>query len=191
MKHEAKPIPSYNRSFLLGENTIAGKVWPMRFHVRRIKTNCKECDGEHYLRETITGNENIMLLSNCCNVQVYPKKQIDNLHRVPVGIITGKDKFTKKTLNEVLYDPCKKEEPKKPPPPPPPALKVSIAPLSKRRKSKKKKRKSSKRLTQTKTITTKKIRREHVHEYVIHHSKEEVKERMLREQEERSRQSDL
>lgn len=191
MKHEAKPIPSYNKSFLLGDNTIAGKVWPMRFRVRRIKENCKECDKEHYLRETITGIENIMLLSECCNVEVYPKKQIDNLHRVPVGIISGKDKFTKKTLNEVLYDPCKKEEPKKPPPPPAP--KVSIAPLSKRRKSKKKKkRKSTKRLTQNKIVTTKKIRREHVHEYVIHHSKEEVKERMLREQEERqNRQSDL
>lgn len=173
-------MPRCNKSFLLGDNTIAGKVWPMRFHVRRLKTNCKECDNELCLRETVTGNENIMLLSNCCTVQVYPKKQIDNLHRVPVGLISGKDKFTKKTLNEVLYDPCKKQEPKKPPPPPTP--KVSIARVSKRRKSKKKKkRKSEKRLT--KTITTKKIRREHVHEYEIHHSKEEVKERMLREQE--------
>lgn len=166
------PKPNYKGSVILGEDTIAGQVWPMKFRVRRMKPLCNECDKELYLRETITDSQNIMLVSDCCKLDVYPWRKIADEDRVPVAMITGQKKITNKYIYEMLPDPCVEEDPK-PPPPPPETPKPSI---SKRRSTK---RKSSKvrKSKKTSTISTKKSKTYRTHESEIHHSAEEVKER--------------
>lgn len=169
------PKPNYKGNVILGNDTIAGQVWPMKFRVRRMKPLCNECDKELYLRETITDSQNIMLVSDCCKIDVYPWRKIANEDRVPVAMITGQKKITNKYIYEMLPDPCRKEDPKLPPPPPKPP-KQSI---SKRRSTKKRKSKARKS-KKTSTITTKKSKTYRTHEYEIYHSAEEVKERNLK-----------
>lgn len=150
----------------------------MKFRVRRMKPLCEECNKDLYMQETVTESQNIILVSDCCKLDVYPWKKIENEDHVPVAMITG-EKISNKYVYEMLPDPCKKQEPikaKPPPPPEPPNASISKR-VSKKKGKKNKERKSKK----TSVITTKKKKTYRVHEYEIHHSAEEVKERNLRE----------
>lgn len=157
----------------------------MKFRIKRMAPRCNVCERDLYYREIVTDNQNLLLLSECCHVEVYPKKKLDCLHRVPVGVISGQQRFSKRTLNETLFDPCKKVEPvkpKPPPPPEPPTVQFMALPVSKK---KKKKQKAEPKIIKQNKITTTRTKTYRVHEYEIHHSKEEVKERKLREAMER------
>lgn len=184
------PKPNFKGSLRLGDyrsniDTFVAQTWPMKFRVRRMLPRCNVCERDLYYREIVTDNQDLLLLSECCNVEIYPKKKLDCLHRVPVGVITGPQKFTKRTLTETLYDPCKKVEPVKPPPPPPPEppkVEFVALPVSKK---KKKKKKAEPKVVKRNTVTVTRKKTYRVHEYEIHHSAEEVKERKLREAMER------
>lgn len=159
----------------MADGTLIGRVWPMKFRVRRMKTNCKECDKELYLRETVTDGHNVMVLDECCTVRVYPWKNVEEPDRVPVGIMTGQKKVSKKTISLMSRNPCLKLI--VPPPPKPEMVQnpQQIPRKSRRSTAPKRKTKSESRVTTTKTKTYR------VHESTIYHSGEEVKQRKLRE----------
>lgn len=73
----------------------------MKIRIRRIKRNCLDCGKELLLREPVTVNTSVVVLSNCCDVTVYDKKYLENWHRVPVVSVSGGGNFKKQTLNEV------------------------------------------------------------------------------------------
>lgn len=73
----------------------------MKIRIRRIKRNCLDCGKELLLREPVTVNTSVVVLSNCCDVTVYDKKYLENWHRVPVVSVSGGGNFKKTTLNEV------------------------------------------------------------------------------------------
>lgn len=181
------PKSNFKGSIRLGDihsnvDTFVAQTWPMKFRVRRMMPYCKECQRNLYLRETVTDNQDLLLLSECCNVEVYSKKKLDGLDKVPVGVLTGPQKFRKTILTETLFDPCKKVVPKKPPPPPPPAPPmVQILEIVVSKRKKKKKAKAEPKIVKQNIVTTKKTKTYRVHEYEIHHTAEEVKERKLRE----------
>ncbi|XP_064548283.1 uncharacterized protein LOC135435245 [Drosophila montana] len=140
----ARPRPPYKHSVFLDDNTLVGRVFPMKFRIRRKECSCHNCRRDLVARETVTGNEDLILLSNCCNVEIYPRHKLDNWHRVPVSTITGDKHFSKKIIDEV----CKLEPKKVPPPPPVIELakrKSSKPPKKKKKKKKKKKGKKGKK----------------------------------------------
>lgn len=164
----------------MGDGTLVGQVWPRMFRVRRIKKQCKECDHHLFYRETVTDGQDVMVLDECCKVKVYPWNKLMASDRVPVGVITGPRKISKKTITVLSPQSCiKEEDPPEPPPPPPPVRKVSIS----RRSRRSTKRKSTPRKSKkTSTITTRRTKTYRVHESTIYHSAEEVKERKMREE---------
>lgn len=171
----------------MGDGTLVGQVWPIMFRVRRIKTQCKECDHDLFYRETVTDGQNVMVLDECCKVKVYPWNKLMASDRVPVNVITGPRKISKKTITVLSPQTCIKEEEPQPPPPPPPKLaKMSIARHSRRSTKKHIPRKSKK----TSKITIRRTKTYRVHESTIYHSGEEVKERKLREANEASNKTE-
>lgn len=73
----------------------------MKIRIRRIKRNCHDCGRELLLREPVTVNTSVVVITNCCDIQVYDKKYLENWHRVPVVSVSGGGIFKKQTLNEV------------------------------------------------------------------------------------------
>ncbi|XP_017867021.1 PREDICTED: uncharacterized protein LOC108616382 [Drosophila arizonae] len=92
--------PSHKQAVRLDSQTYVGRVFPMKFRLRRAACKCLNCNRELALHETVTGNEDMLLLSDCCTVKIESHKQIENWNRVAVGIITGQQKISKKTLTE-------------------------------------------------------------------------------------------
>ncbi|KAH8407733.1 hypothetical protein KR222_011824, partial [Zaprionus bogoriensis] len=129
------PKPDYKGCVQLSDGTLVGQVYPMKFRIRRKKTQCFDCDRDLYLRETVTDSSNLLLLSNCCSVEVYPKEKMDNWHCVPVGMISGQKHFSKKIVSEI----CQLEAKEEPPAPVQQALAVAQPPPKKKKKKKKKK----------------------------------------------------
>ncbi|XP_062136040.1 uncharacterized protein LOC133845565 [Drosophila sulfurigaster albostrigata] len=105
-----RPKPAYKHSVFLDHETLAGRVFPVKFRIRRDKNHCLDCGKELYLRDPITDNTNVVVLRNCCDIKVYTSKYIDNWHRVPILSLTGNEVMKKRTLNEV----CQLEPKKKP-----------------------------------------------------------------------------
>lgn len=97
---------------------MAGRAFPVKFRIRRNLHSCNICGKKSYLRDPITDNTNIVLISNCCDVEVYQRSYIDNWHRVPVLSITGNKSMKKKTIKDIVVVKAAKIAP---PPPPPPA----------------------------------------------------------------------
>ncbi|XP_034475992.1 uncharacterized protein LOC117782981 [Drosophila innubila] len=114
---------------------MVGRVYPMKFRIRRQFSECSDCDKDLKLQETVTDANNLILLSNCCNVDIYSENKLDNWHIVPVGMISGDQKFSKKVITEAC-EPKKKVElvPVKEP------KNVTIKETKKKKKKKKKKK---------------------------------------------------
>ncbi|XP_034650191.1 uncharacterized protein LOC117889820 [Drosophila subobscura] len=94
------PKPSYKHSVMLDDNTVVGRCFPMLFRLRRIKNKCLSCGRDLLFRHPITASQNLLLLSNCCDVEVYPHKKVENMNNVPVGMITGPKRFTRRLLKD-------------------------------------------------------------------------------------------
>ncbi|TDG50842.1 hypothetical protein AWZ03_002831 [Drosophila navojoa] len=122
--------PSHKQAVRLDSETYVGRVFPMKFRLRRAACRCRNCNRELALHETVTGNEDMLLLSDCCTVKIESHKQIENWNRVPVGLITGKQKISKRTLTES----CKED--KKSVTLPRPAAKDPVRKSNKRRATK-------------------------------------------------------
>ncbi|EDW92107.1 uncharacterized protein LOC6531598 [Drosophila yakuba] len=94
------PKPTYKHSIVLDNNTIVGRCFPMKFQLRRMKKNCLDCGNELYYRYPITNNSDLLLIKNCCEVEVYPAKKVDNMNNVRVTKISGVKKFANSVLKE-------------------------------------------------------------------------------------------
>ncbi|KAL7736161.1 hypothetical protein ACLKA6_003707 [Drosophila palustris] len=105
-----RPKPTYKHSVFMDHETLAGRVFPMKLRIRRDKNHCLDCGKGLYIRDPITDNCNVVVLTNCCDVKVYSNKYIENWHRVPILSLTGKEVMKKRTVNEV----CKLEPKKEP-----------------------------------------------------------------------------
>ncbi|ALC41406.1 CG30278 [Drosophila busckii] len=95
-----RPKPTYKNSVILDENTIGGRAFPVKFRIRRQTNHCNKCGRDLLLRENVTDNTNVILISNCCDIEVYPYHKIENWHRVPVTTITAQQNFKRRVLNE-------------------------------------------------------------------------------------------
>ncbi|XP_060659457.1 uncharacterized protein LOC132793514 isoform X1 [Drosophila nasuta] len=100
----------YKHWCLLSDGTEVGRIFPMKFRIRRLSTDCSDCNKELRLRETVTGNNDVVLLSNCCDVEIYPEKKMVNWHVVPVKMITDKEKIAKQEICVTYPPPVKKIE---------------------------------------------------------------------------------
>ncbi|XP_033153116.1 uncharacterized protein LOC117136358 [Drosophila mauritiana] len=139
------PKPTYKHSVILDNNTIVGRCFPMKFQLRRFKRNCLDCGNELYYRYPITNNSDLLLIKNCCEVEVYPAKKVENMNNVRVTKISGVKKFANSLLKEHsecrLFTLASQLEKQKPPL----ALDARISRMSRKsRKSRKSSRKSSK-----------------------------------------------
>ncbi|XP_001361661.2 uncharacterized protein [Drosophila pseudoobscura] len=112
------PKPTYKHSIMLDDNTVVGRCFPMLFRLRRLKNKCLSCGRDLLYRHPITASKNLLLLSNCCDVEVYPHQKVENMNNVPVGMITGPKRITKRVLKD--RSECRMFA--LPPPPPPPEI---------------------------------------------------------------------
>ncbi|XP_030387642.1 uncharacterized protein LOC115634194 [Scaptodrosophila lebanonensis] len=94
------PKPTYKNCVWLDNETVVGRAFPMKFRFRRFKNKCNDCGRKLYFRDAPTENSNLILLSNCCDVEVYHQKKVDNMHLVPVTTITGLKNFSRKVIAE-------------------------------------------------------------------------------------------
>lgn len=98
-----KPTPSkptYTNCVWVDDETAVGRVFPMKFRVRRVKNKCIDCGKKLYLRDAVTDNCNLVLLSNCCDIEVYNHKKLENMHLVPVTTIKGPSRFSRKVIDQ-------------------------------------------------------------------------------------------
>ncbi|XP_022217797.1 uncharacterized protein LOC111071016 [Drosophila obscura] len=95
-----RPKPSYKHCVMLDDNTVVGRCFPMLFRLRRMKNKCLSCGRDLLFRHPITASQNLLLLSNCCDVEVYPHQRVENMNNVPVGMLTGPKRFTKRLLKD-------------------------------------------------------------------------------------------
>ncbi|KAH8389207.1 hypothetical protein KR200_000346 [Drosophila serrata] len=131
-----RPKPTYKHSVILDNNTIAGRCFPIKFQLKRMKNKCLDCGRDLYLKYPIASNTDVLLLQNCCDVEVYPAKKVEEMNNVKVAKITG----IKKIANSVLKErsECRMFKlPVKVPEPEIPAADIPRPSAAKKRKSKK------------------------------------------------------
>ncbi|XP_023179485.2 uncharacterized protein LOC111605274 [Drosophila hydei] len=149
-KHNA----SYKHSVRLDPNTFVGRVFPMMFRLRREQCKCLNCRRALALRETVTDVEDVLLLSDCCTVVVYPNRKLENWNRVTVGTITGQKTLSKKQLTETCQ-----LEPKSIAQPVPEEQKIMLTRNSTKKIKKSKKSKKPKKPKKRKSKKIKKIKK--------------------------------
>ncbi|KAH8252915.1 hypothetical protein KR032_002692 [Drosophila birchii] len=133
-----RPKPTYKHSVILDNNTMAGRCFPIKFQLKRLKNKCLDCGKDLYLRYPIANNTDVLLLQNCCDVEVYPAKRVEEMNNVKVAKITG----VKKIANSVLKERSECRMFKLPEPQPPEVPRPSK--LSKRASTKEKGKKGKK-----------------------------------------------
>lgn len=94
------PKPTYKNAVVLDPTTIAGRCFPCKFRLKRLKNKCLDCGRDLYFRYPITNNSDLLLLQNCCDVEVYPMKKVENMNNVKVTKISGEKKFANSLLKE-------------------------------------------------------------------------------------------
>ncbi|XP_039481122.1 uncharacterized protein LOC120445064 [Drosophila santomea] len=93
--------PVFNKSLppYFDAESVMGKSLPVKFRFRR-KFN--KCDQERAgnLMCTTTPSTNVVLLTNCCDVMVWPSQRVAQMNRVPVTMLTGEGDLTEYMLEE-------------------------------------------------------------------------------------------
>ncbi|XP_016996796.2 uncharacterized protein [Drosophila takahashii] len=95
-----RPKPTYQHSVILDNNTIVGRCYPIKFQLKRLKNKCLDCGNDLYFRYPITNNSDLLLIKNCCDVEVYPAMKVENMNNVRVTKISGVKKFANSLLKE-------------------------------------------------------------------------------------------
>lgn len=95
-----RPKPDYKHSVILDNNTMVGRCFPVKFQLKRLKNKCLDCGRDLYYRYPITNNTDVLLLQNCCDVEVYPAKKVEEMNNVKVTKITGLKKLANSVLKE-------------------------------------------------------------------------------------------
>ncbi|EDV55423.1 uncharacterized protein LOC6547665 [Drosophila erecta] len=93
--------PVFNKSLppYFDAETVMGNSLPVKFRFRR-KFN--KCDQEKAgnLMCTSTPSTNVVVLTNCCDVMVWPSQRVAQMNRVPVTMLTGEGDLTEYMLEE-------------------------------------------------------------------------------------------
>ncbi|XP_017054175.1 uncharacterized protein LOC108096802 [Drosophila ficusphila] len=95
-----RPKPTYQHSVILDHDTMVGRCYPVKFQLKRMKNKCLDCGRDLYFRYPITNNSDLLLIKNCCDVEVYPANRVDNMNNVRVTKISGAKKFANSLLKE-------------------------------------------------------------------------------------------
>ncbi|XP_017132037.1 uncharacterized protein LOC108149142 [Drosophila elegans] len=94
------PKPTYKHSVILDNNTMVGRCFPIKFQLKRMKNKCLDCGKDLYFRYPITSTSDLLLIKNCCDVEVYPAMKVENMNNVRVTKISGVKKFANSLLKE-------------------------------------------------------------------------------------------
>eukprot|EP00099_Drosophila_melanogaster_P020142 NP_611560.1 uncharacterized protein Dmel_CG4286 [Drosophila melanogaster] len=93
--------PAFNKSLppYFDEESVMGNSLPVKFRFRR-KFN--KCDQEKAgnLMCTNTPSTNVVVLTNCCDVMVWPSQRVAQMNRVPVTMLSGEADLTEYMLEE-------------------------------------------------------------------------------------------
>ncbi|KAH8301424.1 hypothetical protein KR059_002860, partial [Drosophila kikkawai] len=95
-----RPKPTYKHAVILDNNTMAGRCFPIKFQLKRLKNKCLDCGKDLYFQYPIANNTDVLLMQNCCDVEVYPAKKVEGLNNVKVAKITGAKKISNSVLKE-------------------------------------------------------------------------------------------
>ncbi|XP_060654036.1 uncharacterized protein LOC132789790 [Drosophila nasuta] len=93
--------PVYNRGPppYFDEETVMDSSQPIKFRFRR-KANSCDFERTSKLPCTPTQNTNVMVLTNCADVMVWPSQQVAQMNRVPVTLLSGSGDLTEYMLEE-------------------------------------------------------------------------------------------
>ncbi|ALC40861.1 CG4286 [Drosophila busckii] len=89
----ASPQPYFD------EETVLGSVQPVKFRFRR-KANACDYEKPSNLMCTPTENTNVVVLTNCCDIMVWPSQRVGQMNRVPVTLLSGPGDLTEYMLEE-------------------------------------------------------------------------------------------
>ncbi|XP_017126015.1 uncharacterized protein LOC108145249 [Drosophila elegans] len=93
--------PVYNRALppYFDEESVMGNSLPVKFRFRRKFNRCDQEKPAH-LMCTTTPSTNVVVLTNCCDVMVWPSQRVAQMNRVPVTTLTGEADLTEYMLEE-------------------------------------------------------------------------------------------
>ncbi|XP_034653344.1 uncharacterized protein LOC117891783 [Drosophila subobscura] len=93
--------PVYNQGLptYFDEETVMGTSLPVKFRFRR-KANGNDVEKSSNLMCTSTNNTNVVVLTNCCDIMVWPSQRVAQMNRVPVTMISGNGDLTEYMLEE-------------------------------------------------------------------------------------------
>ncbi|XP_033255281.1 uncharacterized protein LOC117194927 [Drosophila miranda] len=93
--------PVYNQmlSTYFDEETVMGTSLPVKFRFRR-KANGNDVEKSSNLMCTSTNNTNVVVLTNCCDIMVWPSQRVAQMNRVPVTMIAEPGDLTEYMLEE-------------------------------------------------------------------------------------------
>ncbi|KAL7735198.1 hypothetical protein ACLKA6_014912 [Drosophila palustris] len=81
------------------EETVLDSSQPIKFRFRR-KANSCDHEKRSNLPCTPTENTNVMVLTNCSDVMVWPSQKVAQMNRVPVTLLSGPGDLTEYMLEE-------------------------------------------------------------------------------------------
>jgi len=76
-----------------------GNALPVKFRFRRKFNKCDQ-EKPNNLMCTTTPSTNVVVLTNCCDVMVWPSQRVAQMNRVPVTTLTGDADLTEYMLEE-------------------------------------------------------------------------------------------
>ncbi|BFG04361.1 uncharacterized protein DMAD_03354 [Drosophila madeirensis] len=93
--------PVYNQGLTtyFDEETVMGTSLPVKFRFRR-KANGNDVEKSSNLMCTSTNNTNVAVITNCCDIMVWPSQRVAQMNRVPVTMISGNGDLTEYMLEE-------------------------------------------------------------------------------------------
>ncbi|EDW32787.1 GL10168 [Drosophila persimilis] len=93
------PVYNQMQSTYFDEETVMGTSLPVKFRFRR-KANGNDVEKSSNLMCTSTNNTNVVVLTNCCDIMVWPSQRVAQMNRVPVTMISGPGDLTEYMLEE-------------------------------------------------------------------------------------------
>ncbi|XP_030375251.1 uncharacterized protein LOC115624632 [Scaptodrosophila lebanonensis] len=81
------------------EETVLGNTLPIKFRFRRKANKC-DFEKTSNLMCTSTENTNVVVLTNCSDIMVWPSQRVAQMNRVPVTMISGPGDLTEYMLEE-------------------------------------------------------------------------------------------
>ncbi|XP_017040920.1 uncharacterized protein LOC108087851 [Drosophila ficusphila] len=93
--------PAFNKALppYFDEESVMGNSLPVKFRFRRKFNRCDQEKSDN-LMCTTTPSTNVVVLTNCCDVLVWPSQRVAQMNRVPVTTLTGEGDLTEYMLEE-------------------------------------------------------------------------------------------